>query len=139
MEDLSVVFCPDCGIYYLKEKDQKTGEERYAYADDFVEISAKKIDDNIYQCADCGALFELDPHTFENSKLLLNRTPRYSEKITFDAREWNKLFDFDISKVSSRTGEAFFDYLARVSNDVSWYNDAKNKTKEEKTEQIQKQ
>ena len=145
MEDLNVVFCPDCGIFYLKEKDQKAGETRYAYADDFVEETATKVDENIYQCAECGALFELDPHTADNSKLVVNRNPRHAKQMTIDEQveidvnEWKKLFGENIEYVPIEATEKFFNYMSRVSNDVSWYDETKKILNEKHNEQKQRQ
>lgn len=139
MENLDVVFCPDCGIYYLKMKDVKTKEEKYSYADDFSEFDAKKILDDVYQCAECGALYQIDPHSADNSKNLIRRFNIVSPEMNleFFAVEFESVFGCEPTVEQL---QAFVDYSTHKTNDISGFlNFIEDKSKNNDNLQPQKQ
>lgn len=123
MEDIEIVICPDCELFYILNKDSNTGEKVYSYVDNKtgVEIRAKKIKENIYQCLECGAVFELDINSFCNTKTILVRP--YANLINqFKVRDFFNEFVLSYkTRPTKKQLASYIDYLTGKSDDVSQF------------------
>ena len=124
--EYDIIYCPDCELFYMSGLNQKTKEQEYTYveSDTAAEIVAKKLADNIYQCADCGTVFEIDRKSpVTNTKSILGR-PRGANLERLDKKVF--LDEFVLAFKTEPTEKQLNDFMAYMmgkSNDVSSFID----------------
>lgn len=121
MSSFEIIFCPDCGLFYMKDVDKKTKQEKYTYMDstDFSEVEAKNIAGDLYQCGDCGTVFELDEKSVNKTKSFfkwfrgshLSNMKREAFIVEF-------INAFGVEPTEEQL-KAFIDYMTERTNDVS--------------------
>ena len=131
MKKVNVVFCPDCEIFYMPEINEKTGKESYVYVDSDTasETHAKKINDEILQCPDCGAVFLIDENTAFNSKPVLVR-PHFGLVRDFNKKMFYDEFvsAYNVSPTEKQLN-SYISYMMGKSIDVSNFIDVVLKSK----------